>query len=386
MTAPAGITALQAQVATLQAQIDALSARPRSTAATRTAAPAASTISSTAPSAAAFASSLAQATGSPAKPAPTVSFGTAVPTGAATAPSGTAVTGGAVTGGAVTGGTVARGATVTGASVVADAKRYLGIPYVWGGESASGLDCSGLVQKTFSDLGIHVPRVAADQQNVGTPVASLAQAQPGDLLFFGRPAYHVAIYAGGGQLIESPEPGKTVHVTHIYQTPTSIRRIVDAPAPVSVAATGGLTGGPTGGMGAAQLVAAGLNPAVAAYAGQFAAAESAYGLPHGLLAAVAQQESGGNVRAVSPAGAQGLMQLMPGTAAAAGADAFDPAQAIPAAAKILARDLHSFGSVPLALAAYNAGAGAVQRYGGIPPYTETQNYVRRITAMLAAGG
>ena len=125
---------------------------------------------------------------------------------------------------------------------------------------------------------------------------------------------------------------------------------------------------------------------MAAYAGQSAAAESAYGWPHGLLAAVAQQESGGNARAVSPAGAQGLMQLMPATAAGAGADAFDPAQAIPAAAKILARDLHSFGSVPLALAAYNAGAGAVHRYGGIPPYTETQNYVRRITAMLAAGG
>src|SRR6185312_9142985 len=122
--------------------------------------------------------------------------------------------------------TAAAPATATGADVVADAKQYLGIPYVWGGESRSGLDCSGLVQKTFGDLGISLPRVAADQAHAGTPVESLADARPGDLLFFGNPAYHVAIYAGNNQLIESPEPGKTVHVTDVYQTPTSIRRIV----------------------------------------------------------------------------------------------------------------------------------------------------------------
>ena len=106
-----------------------------------------------------------------------------------------------------------------------------------------------------------------------------------------------------------------------------------------------------------------------------------------VLQAMADAESGMDPSAVSKAGAQGLMQLMPATAAGAGVNAFDPAQAIGAAAKILSGNLHRFhGSVPLALAAYNAGAGAVEQYGGIPPYTETQNYVRRIVAMMEAGG
>lgn len=273
------------------------------------------------------------------------------------------------------GGGVATG-NVTGSDVVAAAKKYLGVPYVWGGESMSGIDCSGLVQATYKSLGIDLPRVAADQAQQGTPVASLAQAQPGDLLAFGNPAYHIAIYLGNNQMIESPEPGKTVHITDVYQTPSSIRRIV----PTASAA------GATGGFDAARLTAAGISPAVAAYAGQFAAAEAQYQLPSGLLAAVAQQESGGNPTAVSPAGAQGLMQLMPSTAAGQGVNAFDPSQAIPAAARILAGNLSRFGSVELALAAYNAGAGAVQQYGGVPPYAETQNYVRRISATLAAGG
>jgi len=135
-------------------------------------------------------------------------------------------------------------------------------------------------------------------------------------------------------------------------------------------------------MSAAQLTAAGLNSKVAAYAPQFAAAEAKYNLPSGLLAAVAQQESGGNANAVSAAGAQGLMQLMPATAKGMGVNALDPGQAIDAAGKILSRNLKQFdGSVDLALAAYNAGAGAVHRYDGIPPYTETQNYVRSIDAM-----
>ncbi|HVU93151.1 MAG TPA: transglycosylase SLT domain-containing protein [Jatrophihabitans sp.] len=264
-----------------------------------------------------------------------------------------------------------------GSAVVADAKKYLGIPYVWGGESTSGMDCSGLVQRTFADLGVGLPRTAAEQQQVGTAVPSLAAAKPGDLLFFGTPAHHVAIYAGDNKLIESPEPGKTVHVTDVYQTPTSIRRIE---LPASAAGT-------SGGKGAADLTASGISSKVASYAGAFAAAEQAHNLPSGLLAAVAQQESGGNPNAVSGAGAQGLMQLMPSTAAGLGVNAFDPQQAIEGAAQILSRNLrHYGGSVDLALAAYNAGSGAVDRYGGIPPYSETQNYVRSITAMLQAGG
>jgi peptidoglycan DL-endopeptidase CwlO len=267
---------------------------------------------------------------------------------------------------------------VTGADVVADAQHYLGVPYVYAQETTSGMDCSGLTRRTFRDLGIDLPRTAAEQQKVGTPVASLADAQPGDLLFFGQPAYHVAIYAGNNELIESPEPGKTVHEIPIYQQPTSISRIIGSSVDTSASsATSG------SGLSANQLVAAGLNPAVARFAPQFAAAEQKYGLPAGMLAAVAQQESGGNTQAVSSCGAQGLMQLMPSTAAGIGVNAFDPDQAINAAAGILSRNLNDFNnSVPLALAAYNAGVGAVREYGGIPPYTQTQNYVRSITAMM----
>lgn len=274
------------------------------------------------------------------------------------------------------------GSGLTGDAVVQDAKKYLGVPYVWGAESMQGIDCSGLVQATYGDLGVKLPRVAADQAHMGTAVPSLAQAKPGDLLTFGDPAYHIAIYLGDNKLIESPEPGKTVHITDVYQTPTSIRRIVpDAPA-ASLASVGSAQG-----VSAAQLTTAGISPAVAAYSGQFAAAEAKYHLPAGMLAAVAQQESGGNPRAQSPSGAQGLMQLMPATAAAQGVDAYDPAQAIQAAGQILSGNLAQFHqSIPLALAAYNAGAGAVQQYGGIPPFTETRDYVRRITAMMAAGG
>jgi peptidoglycan DL-endopeptidase CwlO len=348
MTAPAGLAEVTAQIATLQAQIDALSALPSATSTTATINP---------DSAAGFASQLAAAT-------PASAFA-AAPTAATTASASTPPSG-----------------AVTGADVVSDAKQYLGIPYVWGGESSSGLDCSGLVQKTFGDLGVSLPRVAADQAHAGTPVDSLADAQPGDLLFFGNPAYHVAIYAGNNQLIESPEPGKTVHITDVYQTPTSIRRIVPASSATPSSSTVSGVG-----LSSAQLTAAGVNPAVASYADEFASAEQTYGLPTGLLAAVAQQESGGNPNAVSPAGAQGLMQLMPATSASLSTNAFDPHQAILAAAKIFKGNLAQFnGSVPLALAAYNAGAGAVTEYGGIPPYSQTQNYVTRIMATLAAGG
>ena len=88
-----------------------------------------------------------------------------------------------------------------------------------------------------------------------------------------------------------------------------------------------------------------------------------------------QGRVGYNPAAVSPAGAQGLMQLMPAHRAGLGVDPLDPAQAVDGAARLLAGLLKDFGSQPLALAAYNAGRGAVRRYGGIPPYAETQAYV-----------
>ena len=86
--------------------------------------------------------------------------------------------------------------------------------------------------------------------------------------------------------------------------------------------------------------------------------------------------------AVSLAGAVGLMQLMPATARGLGVDPRNPAQAIDGAARLLKNHLDTFGSTSLALAAYNAGPGAVQRYGGVPPYRETQQYVQRVIGFM----
>ncbi len=104
------------------------------------------------------------------------------------------------------------------------------------------------------------------------------------------------------------------------------------------------------------------------------------GLEPNIVRALIQQESSGNPRAVSVRGAQGLMQLMPATARAYGVtDAFDPEQNISAGTRHFAGLLRGFGgSMEKALAAYNAGSEAVKRFDGVPPFHETQNYVRRI--------
>jgi soluble lytic murein transglycosylase-like protein len=95
---------------------------------------------------------------------------------------------------------------------------------------------------------------------------------------------------------------------------------------------------------------------------------------------VAQTESDYQPGAVSGAGAEGLMQLMPSTAASLGVNPFDPAQAVNGAARLLSSYHNTYGSWSLALAAYNAGPAAVEQYSGIPPYAQTQTYVQTVLA------
>ncbi|MSO45097.1 MAG: hypothetical protein EXQ74_07340 [Thermoleophilia bacterium] len=110
------------------------------------------------------------------------------------------------------------------------------------------------------------------------------------------------------------------------------------------------------------------------------------GIAPALLAALIETESAFDPRLVSRSGARGIAQLLPGTARRMGVDdPFDPDQAIPGAARLVASGIREFGSIPLALAAYTAGAGAVHRYGGIPPFPETRAYVATVLALAGQG-
>jgi len=101
--------------------------------------------------------------------------------------------------------------------VIADARAELGKPYVYGAEGPSSFDCSGLMQYIFAKVGITLPRVASAQQDAVTKVSS---PMPGDLVFWGDPAYHVALYIGGGKVIAAPEPGDVVKVQDVWGSPT----------------------------------------------------------------------------------------------------------------------------------------------------------------------
>jgi cell wall-associated NlpC family hydrolase len=252
-------------------------------------------------------------------------------------------------------------APANGNAVVDTALSFQGVPYQWGGESPDGFDCSGLVQYVFDRHGIDLPRVATDQAQVGTPVAA-GDLRPGDLVFFGSPVDHVGISAGGNKMVVSPKTGDVVKVqTFDPASVTAARRVL----PDNDTSW------------ADRLPVAGQR-----FAGAIQQAAGAAGIDPKLLAALTWAESGFNPGAASPAGATGLTQLMPATAAGLGVDPSDPAQNLLGGARYLAGQLQRFGRVDHALAAYNAGPSAVVKSGGIPPYPETQAYVTRVLDRL----
>jgi len=107
-----------------------------------------------------------------------------------------------------------------------------------------------------------------------------------------------------------------------------------------------------------------------------------YGIPTSVLSALLKQESGFNLKAKSPVGGEGIAQFMPATAKQYGVDPWDATSSINGAAKYLANMMKQYNDMNKALAAYNAGPGAVNKYKGIPPFKETQNYVKSINAMV----
>lgn len=110
--------------------------------------------------------------------------------------------------------------SVSGNAVLEVASRYVGVPYVSGGTTPEGFDCSGFTSYVYAQLGITLPRTSSAQRNAGT-VVSRAEAQPGDLIW--SPG-HIGIYAGGDMMIDAPRPGKTVQFRSIWQSsPTFIR-------------------------------------------------------------------------------------------------------------------------------------------------------------------
>lgn len=108
---------------------------------------------------------------------------------------------------------ISSSASATGSAIVKYSYNFLGIPYVWGGTTTSGLDCSGFTKLVYAHFGINLPRVSRDQAKVGTYVP-ISQAQPGDLVYFGQTnVTHIGIYIGNNQMIHAPSPGKSVMIS-----------------------------------------------------------------------------------------------------------------------------------------------------------------------------
>jgi soluble lytic murein transglycosylase-like protein len=188
-------------------------------------------------------------------------------------------------------------------------------------------------------------------------------------------------------MIAAPETDQNVQIQQVPTQPLAIRQVTvptttdptttDATNPAASRTADLTTADPTTG------VEMGNVSVPAEYAGVIAQASASSGTPAPLLAAVLSTESGFDPAAVSPAGAEGIAQFMPSTATANGVNPFDPTSAIIGAASLLAQYHAAFGSWSDAVAAYNAGGGAVEQAGGVPDNGKTPAYV---TQVLSAAG
>ena len=133
----------------------------------------------------------------------------------------------------------AKTSSVSGAGIVSAAESYEGVPYVFGGTSRDGIDCTGLVQKALGDAGITVGRSMDEQMTAGTEVGKLADAKPGDLIVLDGGA-HIVIYAGDGNVIHAPYEGRTVTEQKAWFDDSdivTIRRVAPDAAPAAAPAS-----------------------------------------------------------------------------------------------------------------------------------------------------
>ncbi|WP_275945807.1 transglycosylase SLT domain-containing protein [Clostridium botulinum] len=258
-----------------------------------------------------------------------------------------------------------------GEQVVRNAQQYLGKPYKWGGSNPSeSFDCSGLVQYVYKQVGIQLNRTTYDQVKQGTPVAK-NQLQVGDAVFFGSPSspHHVGIYMGNGQYIHAPKSGDVIKVSSLNSRSdyATARRYASGGSSVSRTTSSNYSG---------------------KYASYINEAASKYGVSAALIAAIIKAESDFNPNDRSGAGAMGLMQLMPETARELGVNnPFDPRQNIMGGTQEISKYLKKYnGNLDLALAAYNAGMGNVQKYGGVPPFKETKDYIPKVKKFMKEYG